>query len=56
MCGVPVRSADGYIAKLVEKGHRVAVCEHDEHVSAGHALAHGDGDLTHGGRHGRRNG
>jgi DNA mismatch repair protein MutS len=33
MCGVPVRAADGYIAKLIEKGHRVAVCEQVEDAS-----------------------
>ncbi|HEX7124578.1 MAG TPA: DNA mismatch repair protein MutS [Thermodesulfobacteriota bacterium] len=27
MCGVPVRAADGYIARLVERGFKVAVCE-----------------------------
>ena len=30
MCGVPFHSADGYIARLVEKGYRVAVCEQVE--------------------------
>ncbi|MCB9385675.1 MAG: DNA mismatch repair protein MutS, partial [Bryobacterales bacterium] len=33
MCGVPVRAADGYINKLIEKGHRVAVCEQVEDPS-----------------------
>ena len=27
MCGVPYHAADGYIAKLVESGKRVAICE-----------------------------
>jgi DNA mismatch repair protein MutS len=27
MCGVPVRAADAYIARLVEQGFKVAVCE-----------------------------
>ena len=27
MCGVPHHSADKYIAKLIEKGHKVAVAE-----------------------------
>lgn len=27
MCGVPFHSADAYIARLVEKGYRVAICE-----------------------------
>ncbi len=30
MCGVPHHSVDGYIAKLVQKGHRVAICEQME--------------------------
>ena len=30
MCGVPFHAADGYIAKLVEKGYRVAICEQVE--------------------------
>lgn len=27
MCGVPYHAADGYIAKLVKAGHKVAICE-----------------------------
>ena len=27
MCGVPFHSAENYIAKLVEKGYNVAICE-----------------------------
>ncbi len=30
MCGVPVHAADGYIHRLAELGHRVAVCEQVE--------------------------
>ena len=30
MCGVPYHAADTYIAKLVEKGYKVAVCEQVE--------------------------
>ena len=30
MCGVPYHSADTYIAKLVERGYRVAICEQVE--------------------------
>ena len=30
MCGVPFHSADGYIAKLVSKGYKVAICEQIE--------------------------
>ena len=34
MCGVPYHSAEGYIAKLVEKGYRVAICEQVEDAAA----------------------
>lgn len=30
MCGVPFHSADTYIARLIQKGHRVAICEQVE--------------------------
>lgn len=30
MCGVPFHSCDGYIARLVSKGYKVAVCEQTE--------------------------
>jgi DNA mismatch repair protein MutS len=30
MCGVPYHAADGYIARLVRKGYRVAICEQVE--------------------------
>ncbi len=30
MCGVPYHAAGAYIAKLIQKGHRVAVCEQME--------------------------
>src|SRR6201991_3476181 len=30
MCGVPYNAAGGYIAKLVRKGYRVAICEQTE--------------------------
>lgn len=30
MCGVPFHSAEGYIAKLVDKGYKVAICEQVE--------------------------
>ncbi|NLA42418.1 MAG: DNA mismatch repair protein MutS [Smithella sp.] len=30
LCGVPYHAASGYITKLVEKGHKVAVCEQVE--------------------------
>ncbi len=33
MCGVPFHSCDGYIAKLVEKGYKVAICEQTQDPS-----------------------
>lgn len=30
MCGIPFHAADTYIAKLIEKGHKVAICEQVE--------------------------
>jgi DNA mismatch repair protein MutS len=34
MCGVPYHSADSYIARLIEKGYKVAICEQVEDPSA----------------------
>jgi DNA mismatch repair protein MutS len=33
MCGVPYHSADGYITKLISRGHHVAICEQVEDPS-----------------------
>ncbi len=33
MCGIPYHSADGYISRLVAKGHKVAICEQLEDAS-----------------------
>ena len=30
MCGVPYHSSEGYIARLIEKGYKVAICEQTE--------------------------
>ncbi len=38
MCGVPVKSAEVYIGRLIEKGFRVAVCEQTEDASAAKGL------------------
>lgn len=35
MCGVPHHAATGYIAKLVKKGYRVAICEQAEAAGKG---------------------
>ena len=28
MCGIPYHSSEGYIARLIAKGYKVAICEH----------------------------
>ncbi|MDX2180837.1 MAG: DNA mismatch repair protein MutS [Bryobacteraceae bacterium] len=38
MCGVPYHAAEGYIARLVEKGYRVALCDQMEAPSPGKKL------------------
>src|SRR5690554_6294219 len=38
MCGVPYHSADRYIAKLIEKGYKVAICEQTQDVEQAKGL------------------
>jgi DNA mismatch repair protein MutS len=38
MCGVPYHAAEGYIAKLVQRGYRVALCDQMEAPSPGKKL------------------
>ena len=38
MCGVPYHSAENYIARLIQKGYRVAVCDQTEEASAAKKL------------------
>src|SRR5580698_6999330 len=38
MCGVPYHAAEGYIAKLIRKGFKVAICEQMEDASAAKKL------------------
>ncbi len=38
MCGVPYHAAQGYIARLVQKGYRVAICDQMEEASAARKL------------------
>src|SRR5207302_1204378 len=40
MCGVPYHSAEGYIAKLIRKGFKVAICEQMEDPKLGKKLVH----------------
>ena len=42
MCGVPFHSAEGYIAKLIEKGYKVAICEQMEDPSKAKGLVKRD--------------
>jgi len=38
MCGVPFHAADGYIARLIRKGHRIAICDQVEDPRAAKGL------------------
>ncbi len=38
MCGIPVRAKDTYIARLIEKGQKVAICEQVEDAAAAKGL------------------
>jgi len=42
MCGVPFHSADSYIAKLVRKGYKVAICEQVEDPSEAKGIVRRD--------------
>ncbi len=42
MCGVPFHSCEGYIAKLVAKGYKVAICEQTEDPAATKGLVRRD--------------
>src|SRR6202045_2774319 len=38
MCGVPYHAAEGYIARLILRGYRVAICEQMEEAGPGKKL------------------
>ena len=38
MCGVPYHSAENYIARLIQKGYRVAICDQMEDAGAAKKL------------------
>ncbi len=38
MCGVPFHAAEGYIARLIQRGYRVALCEQMEEAGPGKKL------------------
>src|ERR1700692_637962 len=40
MCGVPVERSADYLHRLIEAGHRVAVCEQTENPAAARARRH----------------
>jgi DNA mismatch repair protein MutS len=40
MCGVPYHSVDGYIARLMKKGHKIAICEQVEDPRTAKKLVH----------------
>lgn len=42
MCGVPYHSCEAYIARLVEKGYKVAICEQTEDPAAAKGLVKRD--------------
>ena len=42
MCGVPFHSADAYIAKLVSRGYKVAICEQTEDPKAAKGIVKRD--------------
>ena len=42
MCGVPFHSADSYIAKLVSRGYKVAICEQTEDPKAAKGIVRRD--------------
>jgi len=42
MCGVPYHSAEGYIARLIGRGYRVAICDQMEEAGPGKKLVRRD--------------
>ena len=49
MCGVPFHSVDGYIARLVSKGYKVAICEQMEDPALAKGIVKREGcDPGHG--------
>ncbi len=42
MCGIPYHSAEGYLAKLIQKGYKVAICEQMEDPSLAKGLVKRD--------------
>src|ERR1700704_6502728 len=42
MCGVPHHAVEGYIARLIQKGHRVAICDQMEDAKLAKKLVRRD--------------
>ncbi len=42
MCGIPYHSSDGYIARLIAKGYKVAICEQTEDPAQAKGLVNRD--------------
>ena len=42
MCGIPYHSVDSYIAKLIEKGYKIAICEQTENPATAKGLVKRD--------------
>lgn len=42
MCGVPYHSSDAYIARLIAKGYKIAICEQTEDPAAAKGLVKRD--------------
>ncbi|NMA15270.1 MAG: DNA mismatch repair protein MutS, partial [Clostridia bacterium] len=42
MCGIPYHAADGYLAKLISKGHKVAICEQMENPKSAKGIVKRD--------------
>ncbi len=42
MCGVPVKSVEGYLGRLIEKGYKVAICDQTEDPAAAKGLVKRD--------------
>lgn len=42
MCGIPYRAAKGYIARLIDQGHKVAICDQIEDPAAAKGLVKRD--------------
>ena len=56
MCGVPHHALDNYLARLVKKGYKVAICEQTEDPRRAKGLVRrgGDSDRDPGNGYGRR--